>query len=134
MAEFSLNRYALARQLSGQILDMLRDYRLINNENGVNVRFEFEKHLPDRLIDHEFPKDEFDRILHGMMKRVGEMIYLVEADCANRINVYGDDDWMVGVTGKRTQNGNYIFKIRTAYKERNSKHRQRTIAAEKIYI
>lgn len=129
-----MNRYRLTRVLTEEIEHKLRKAKLIGNDDSINVKLQFEKHLPDRILDHEIPLDEISYILDGIIRHCGSFLYVFERNESNRINVYGKKNLMFGVTGKKTRNGNYIFKIRTVYYERNAKYRHREIKAESFYI
>lgn len=131
---FPSNRYRATRYVSDEIEDKLKSHKLIGNDDDFNISIKFEKHLPDRLIDHDVSREEFSYIIDGIIDNMCVFVYTFETTTANRINVYGKGHLMFGVTGRTTERGNIIFKIRTVYYDRNPVHRNREIKVEKIYI
>lgn len=128
------NRYSLARKMSVFITKLSRKYKLTDNNGDFHVFIKFEKHLADRMLDREFPVEEFQKITTRICRNhVCEMIYLGEVYGQKRINVYGDDDYMIGCTVNRSEKGNFYIKLNTIYKERNSANRVRSIHVSKIY-
>lgn len=133
--QLTTNRYKMGRLISNFLTDLVINNGLSRNGcDGINIKFEFEKHIADRLIDREFPKDQFEKITTRMARHyVCELIYLYESSSTRRINMYGDDGHMIGVTVRKTPNGNYIIKLRTCYKERNHGNRVRDIKTHSIF-
>lgn len=132
----TLNRYSLAREVSSYLYQESLDRGLVGNTNDINIKFECEKHFPDRIIDNEFPEDEMYYIFDCLMD--DDVLSLIKQSVDTeiktpRINVYGHDGWMFGVSCKKTANDNYIIKIRTAYKERNHLNRKRVIETKQIF-
>ncbi|CAL9967289.1 hypothetical protein VPHD479_0116 [Vibrio phage D479] len=129
-----MNRYKMGRLISNFLTEMVIKNNLSENDEGINVKFDFEKHIADRLIDREFPKEQFEKIITRTVRyHVCEMIYLYEIGTHRRINVYGDDGHMIGMTMRRTLNGNYLIKLHTCYKERNHGNRERVIKTHQIF-
>lgn len=111
-----------------------RDHKLTGNTNGVNVSIKCENHIIERLGDRSIPTSTFNTMVTRLVKyNICELIYLANKG-ENRINLYGDDDIMMGAIVNITSNGNYMVKLTTIYKERNRSNRKRTIKTAELIL
>ena len=109
-------------------------YKILNNNDGINVGIRCGGHILDRLNDREINTSVFNSIVTRLIRyNMCELIYLIESG-ERRINIYGDDDYMIGVHGNPTSYGNYKILLTTIYKERNRKNRERVVKTAKLEL
>ncbi|URC15209.1 hypothetical protein GD1_85 [Paraglaciecola Antarctic GD virus 1] len=114
------------------IRNLSKKYGCVDNTGGVNVSIKCDDHLMERMDERGIDKSVFERIVTRLVKhKICEIIYLIEMG-HYRINLIGQDDHLIGVHGRITQNGNYYVYLRTIYKIRNRKNRQREIDSVEI--
>ncbi|QHJ78821.1 MAG: hypothetical protein [Caudoviricetes sp.] len=120
--------------------NIIREYL---NEKGTNnlqfdghrFLFKADIHIADRMTDREFPFEEFEFIILALIKNKHILIDIVNnPDIPPRVNLYGRDDYMIGVTlhKSNTEDGKHLIVLRTLYKERNSKNRERNVTVHKV--
>lgn len=114
------NKYSLSRKISTDISSLSNYYKIINNDNGVNIKLTFEKHLPERLIERNIEYIVFHRILEKMVRyKLCEAIYAHEVSGLTHTRVsFKYRDYLLAVTVKKTLNNNYLFKLSTFFLER----------------
>ena len=123
------NRYKMHRYINDFILKLCHKYGL---SDGFKVKIRTEKHIADRILDRDFPKETFQILMTRMVRfHICEIMYL-SLTGVSRINIYTEDGYMMGITGKQTPDG-FVIAIRTLYKERNFGNRKRIIDAGVIY-
>lgn len=94
-------------------------------------------HIADRMTDREFPIEEFTFIMNQIVKNKQILVNIVKnPNVPARINFYGHDDYMVGVTFHESKNfpNKYDIQLRTLYKERNAQNRERNVSVYKVRL
>lgn len=120
------------------IRDYLNDigYKNLRNKGIYDFLFKTDIHIADRLTDREFPIDEFKFIMNKIASNRQLLVNIVEklGEIPSRINFYGHDDHMIGVTFHRSKSNpkKVDINLRTLYRERNSKYRDRNVSVYKV--
>ncbi|WNL62977.1 hypothetical protein [Citrobacter phage Ci1] len=94
-------------------------------------------HIADRMTDREFPIEEFTFIMNQLVKNRQILVNIVNnPDVPARINFYGNNDYMIGVTFHKSSNfpNKYDIQLRTLYKERNAQNRERNVSVYKVRL
>lgn len=94
-------------------------------------------HIADRMTDREFPIEEFTFIMNQIVRQKQILVNIIKMPtCPTRINFYGREDYMIGVTFHQSKNypNKYDIQLRTLYKERNSKNRERNVEVLKVHL
>lgn len=94
-------------------------------------------HIADRMTDREFPIEEFTYIINQIVKNKQILVNIVKnPDVPTRVNFYGHDAHMIGVTFHESKNfpNKYDIQLRTLYKERNSENRERNVSVYKVKL
>jgi hypothetical protein len=113
---------------------MSSKYGLIGNTNNVNFNIRCGDHILERLEDRSIPKSIFESMVTRLIKyNICEIIYLLESG-EHRINLYGDDDYMLGIMGNIVSDKNYSILLSTIYVERNRQGRNRIIKTSKLKL
>jgi len=131
------NRYKVLREGREYINNVAHRHGAV--AKGIYVTIDY--HVIDRIMDHSFPARVFEIIVGRFIKNhQDEILKIADMPADKRpkhINVYGnkpDSPYMVGVTINRAATGKVYVNLRTCYKERNSKYRQRIVEAYKIRV
>lgn len=121
---------------------LIREF--LNDVGNKNLRFDGYTfllkagiHIADRMTDREFPIEEFIYIINKIVANKQILINIIKMPvCPTRINFYGRDDHMIGVTFHQSKNypQKYDIQLRTLYKERNAKNRERNVEVHKVYL
>lgn len=113
------NRYDMASQLSNFLRKISKKYKIVNNEDGINVKIDFEKHFCDRVIDRGVDPELVSKAITYLVRSyICQVIYLVEVGEGKRINLYLEGH-MFGCSAVKTPAGNYKIKIATVFESSN---------------
>lgn len=122
------------RKANNFLRRMSSKYGLIGNTNNVNFNIRCGDHILERLEDRSIPKSIFESMVTRLIKyNICEIIYLLESG-EHRINLYGDDDYMLGIMGNIVSDKNYSILLSTIYVERNRQGRNRIIKTSKLKL
>ncbi|CAM0096138.1 hypothetical protein VPHK567_0328 [Vibrio phage K567] len=131
------NRYKVLREGRDYINKVAHRHGAV--DKGIYVTIDY--HVIDRIMDHEFPARVFEVIVGRLIKNhqdeIMKLANMPDDERPKHINVYGNkpgSPYMVGVTINKAATGKVYVNLRTCYKERNSKYRQRIIEAYKIRV
>jgi hypothetical protein len=131
------NRYRMLREGRAHINKIAHRHGAV--DNGIYMTIDY--HIIDRLINREFPARVFEIIVGRFIKHhQGEILDIADMshdEKPTHINVYGDkidSPYMVGITINRAVTGKTYVNLRTCYKERNSKFRERINNVYKIRV
>lgn len=131
------NRYKVLREGREYINKVAHRHGAV--DKGIYVTMDY--HVIDRIMDHSFPARVFEIIVGRLIKNhqdeILELANMPADERPKHINVYGnkpDSPYMVGITINKAQTDKVYVNLRTCYKERNSKYRQRIIEAHKIRV
>lgn len=131
------NRYRVLREGREYINRVAYKHGAVDKGIYINL----EHHVIDQIIKREFPARVFEIIVGRLIKHhQDEILMLADLPVNERpkhINVYGnkpDSPYMVGITVNRAASGKVYVNLRTCYKERNSKSRERMVTTYKIRV
>lgn len=131
------NRYKVLREGREYVNKVAHRHGAV--DKGIYVNLDY--HVIDRLMRREFPARVFEIIVGRLIKNhQDELIKLADMpddERPKRINVYGNkpnSPYMIGITVNRAQTGKVYVNLRTCYKERNSRERERVIDAYKLRV
>lgn len=120
---------------------IIRDY--LNDMGNKHLKFDGNTflfkagiHIADRMTDREFPVEEFMYIINKIVSDKKMLLNIANNNDIPRINFYGRNDYMLGVTLHKSSKypNKWDINLRTLYQERNSKYRERNVAVLKVFL
>lgn len=124
-----MNRYKMLRELKEFIAKLTQKYSLTSET--ISVKLFVQKHFCDSVIDRDVPHSAISHMItHLIRNRVCECLYLFHTE-ANVI--LSHKQYVIPLSIVKTDN-EYRITLRTAYPERNSGNRNRTLRKNTKYI
>ena len=116
-----MNRYTVAREVTEGTISLVRENKLVENGKGkLNIKFQSEKHLADRMIDRKLDVATFLHIIQKMVKfNMCEVLYAAEVSLLNKEGRTSDRisikyrDYVICMTVTKYNKFEYTLKFRT---------------------